>query len=233
MLIFFRPIFTVPTDYRPQHSRTNAIYRSWITVHYDSKLQLHVQSNSLWLLSTIRSYYWSSASLAWPVLKPKECRLAQVCLFFTPYTLLHKYLTWNCLAVGTSWVSKTSNSDSQGKADAVYTVYGKYLTGTLYGSGYNTQVAHEIDINKVVSYSVLVRSNNVFYPPNYTYTTGYNFQSLLNSIYVQINPTPNYAQYIYGQTFLIYIQYIGWKVDIAHIEQYLILIFVCHSFLFI
>lgn len=106
--------------------------------------------------------------------------------------------------------TKIIDSSSQGNGvagRAAATTYEKYITGTLFGSGYNTLVSHGISLNKMLTFSVSVNAGNGYYPPGYSYSTGYGFQTYIDSNYVRINPTIGNANYIYGKPFLIYIVY--------------------------
>ncbi|CAF3161486.1 unnamed protein product [Rotaria socialis] len=111
-----------------------------------------------------------------------------------------------------SVLAKPNSWDSSGNGNPVkskisVTLYTRYLTGKLFGSGYNTLVPHGIPINKLLTFSVTVNTTTGFYPPNYTYSTGYGFQTFIDSTYVHINPITTSAQNVYLKPFLIYIVY--------------------------
>ena len=83
----------------------------------------------------------------------------------------------------------------------------KYITGNLFGYGYNTLVTHGVPLSKLLTFSVFVNGGNGLYPQGYSYSGGYGFQTFIDASYVHINPVINSAQYVYGQSFLIYIVY--------------------------
>ncbi|CAF1673486.1 unnamed protein product [Rotaria magnacalcarata] len=104
-----------------------------------------------------------------------------------------------------SWDSSGNGNSITGKGTVI--LYTRYITGSLFGSGYNTLVPHGIPISKLLTFSVSVNTTTGFYPPNYTYSTGYGFQTFIDSTYVRINPIINNAQNVYLKPFLIYIVY--------------------------
>lgn len=144
--------------------------------------------------------------------------------------LIYTILIVVCLSLNCKAQSHRQYIGSQGKIDtlalksviddidsdkvdkkSISSIKMKIVTGiTNSAEGGVTQVAHGLDITKIVGFTVIVRAAaSVIVPPNYTFYVGYEYNTYIGTSLVDVDNHATNSENILSKSFSVMIWYLG------------------------